>query len=221
MTLRVDSSATIHRSTPGVAAADHPLTVVLHGYGASEHDLVPLWPYLGLPGETVFLRAPLALAQGGWAWFPLTFAPGDPALGARHSDLARATSAVLEWLEVQAGGREVVLIGFSQGGAVAVDVLRAAGERVAIRALAVLSGFVLPTPEGEPVAGATSRERLAATPVFFGHGSADQVVPAHLTAAASRWLAAHTALVEHSYPGLAHGVDERELADLRTFLARR
>lgn len=215
MTLTIDDDATLRRSPPGVDPTGRPLLVVLHGYGASERDLVPLWSHLGFDGETLFLRAPLALAPGQWMWFPL--ASTADIEQPRLPQVQAAADSLLRWLDEQAAGRQVVLLGFSQGGAVALQVLRSAPERVA--GVVVLSGFVAGTGEA---ATADDDARLAArdprVPVFFGHGTADPIIPPLATELTAEWLTAHTDLTERSYPGMPHGVDGEELADVRAFL---
>lgn len=217
MTLRIDSSATIRRTTPGSDAGTHPLLVVLHGFGANERDLAPLWSHLGHDGEVAFLRAPLPLGPGAWMWFPLPTLETilQPALpGVRD-----AGEAVLAWLDATVGDAPVILAGFSQGAAVALQVLRSAPSRV--RGVVALSGFVAGVGDA---ATADDDARLAAldprVPTFFGHGTADPVIPPLATELTSAWLTAHTDLTERSYPGLAHAVDGVELADVRAFLAR-
>ena len=53
-----------------------PVVVLLHGYGAPGTDLVPLWRELAVPREVrfVFPEAPLALGNGGRAWWQLDMA---------------------------------------------------------------------------------------------------------------------------------------------------
>lgn len=221
----VDDSATVKT----LGAFSQPLLVVMHGYGAHERDLTPLLPHLGHHGPAAFLRAPIPLGPGSWAWFPLTIGDTDGELGTRVEDVEAATSALVGWLERNAAGREVVLLGFSQGGALAIQVLRDLAARAddgvaafRVRCAVVLSGFVagaddatLATPDAS-LAALAPEER---TPVFFGHGGADPIVPPGMTACASSWLAQHTALTERAYPGLVHGIDGRELDDVRAFLA--
>lgn len=204
MTLTLDDAATIRIAG---SDPDAPLLLVLHGFGAHEGDLVPLLDHLGHDGDAALLRAPLALGPGQWAWFPLRAIENpDPA------SVQAAADAVLAWLDVHAADRAVVALGFSQGGAVALQTARTCPET--FRALVVLSGFVVPDPyEGDPALAAGS------PPAFFGHGTADTIIPAAATAATSRWLGEHTTLTERSYPGLAHGVGGDELIDLRAFLA--
>ncbi|ROR97738.1 phospholipase/carboxylesterase [Salana multivorans] len=223
MALTIDDAATVRRTSPSPpassAASDgtgRPLLVVLHGYGASERDLLPLWPHLGFDGETVFLRAPLALGPGAWAWFPL---PSLEAIELPSLPAVReAADALLSWLAAHAAGRRVVLAGFSQGSTVALQALRTAPELVA--GVVVLSGFVAGVGDA---ATAEDDARLAAldprVPAFFGHGTADPVIPPVATELTGEWLTAHTDLVERAYPGLPHAIDGTELADVRAFLA--
>lgn len=216
MTLQIDDSATVRvPGTPDGATADAnadnetPLLLVLHGYGAHEGDLVPLLEHLGHDGEAAALRAPLPMDHGGWAWFPITTI-GAPDVRAAQD----AADAVLAWIDEHAADRPVVALGFSQGGAVALQAARTAPERFA--ALVILSGFVVPTPHPGDAALAA-----VAPPSFFGHGDADAVIPPQVTALTSAWLGEHTTLTERAYAGLPHGVGGEEIADVRAFLAGR
>ena len=56
-------------------------------------------------------------------------------------------------------------------------------------------------------------------PVFWGRGSEDRVIAAPAVARTESWLPRHTALTSRVYPGLAHGIDAAEAADVRDFLA--
>lgn len=205
--MRIDETATIRRSVPGTNAAELPLVVVLHGYGAHERDLLPLWEHLGFPGETVFLRAPQPLGPTGWMWFPIsTIEAPDVAAVQEAADL------LLEWLDEHAAGRDVITIGFSQGGTVAIQALRTDPER--FRGIVVLSGFVAEVQGDDALLAGHD------VPAFFGHGDRDQVIPPIATQLTSRWLGEHTRLTERSYPGLGHGVDPAEVLDVRKFLAQ-
>lgn len=207
----IDDGATVRRA----GTSDGPLLLVLHGYGANETDLVPLLGYLGHRSDAAFLRAPIPLGPGSWAWFPLTVSVASPDLGARQEEVEAAARDVLDWLDENASGHDVVLLGFSQGGAVALQLMRTDPGRV--RAVVALSSFVVGAGNPTPAAGDNLLAE-ARPPVFFGHGGADVVIPPVLTQATSAWLAAHTTLTERSYPSLPHAVDGQELADVRHFL---
>ncbi|MFB8230896.1 alpha/beta hydrolase [Cellulosimicrobium sp. NPDC055967] len=182
-----------------------PVVVLLHGFGSHEHDLAGLGPHLGAPW--VSLRAPLPLPHGGFAWFPIV-TPGDP----DPEPVARATEAAWAWVDAELGPeRQVVPVGFSQGGLMATQLLRTRPERVA--ATVVLGGFVQGAEQPADAALAASRP-----PVFWGRGAEDRVIAPHAIERTAAWLPGRSTLVERVYPGLAHGIDARELAEVRAFL---
>jgi phospholipase/carboxylesterase len=209
--LAVDPAATRWAATAGAGTAS-PLVVLLHGYGSHEGDLLGLAGHL--PGGLA-LAAPRGPLTGGpgYAWAPLA-TPGRPDPGRVRA----AADALLAWLDGDARvGREqpVALLGFSQGGLLATQLLRARPDRFA--AAVVLSGFALDADEPGDAALAARYPRV---PALLAHGDADRVIPAEATTRTAAWLGAHTALEEHAYPGLGHGIDARVLADVAAFLTR-
>ncbi|SMQ63170.1 phospholipase/carboxylesterase [Plantibacter sp. VKM Ac-1784] len=190
------------------AASSAPVVaVLLHGYGSNEHDLTGLVGPLALGMPWVSLRAPLEMGHGGAAWFEIT-TPGNP----DPEPIAHATDAVWGWIDehVSAEAR-IVPIGFSQGGFMASQLLRTRPERVV--APVILAGFVLSAPQpGDEVLAATKPA------VFWGRGLEDRVIAAPAVARTHAWLPLHTTLTERTYPGLAHGIDQAEIDDVRGFL---
>ena len=188
-------------------ADDAPLVLLLHGYGSHEQDLAGLAPHLPAGLATVSVRAPLTLAPGSYAWVPIRV-PGRP-----DPEITQAsTEALLTWLDAHvAPDRAVSLLGFSQGGLMVTQLLRARPERFV--AGLVLSGFVLDTTYDGDAALAARQP-----PVFFGHGDADPVITPDATARAAAWLPEHTDTTEKVYPGLAHGISAEELEDVSAFL---
>ena len=186
---------------------DAPVALILfHGYGADEQDLAPLGPMLAPAVPWAALRAPLQVAGGGYAWFP------PIALGDR--DPARSTDAAWQWIDAHlTPDAKVAAAGFSQGGLMATQLLRTRPERVA--ATVVLSGFIQAAPQ-------PADERLAAErpAVFWGRGTRDPMISADAIERTGQWLAAHSALTERVYPGLAHAIGNQEIADVRAFLRK-
>ncbi len=126
-----------------------------------------------------------------------------------------ATDAIIDWLDRAAPGVPAVgLLGFSQGGAMALELLRRAPERFAFAVS--LAGFALP---GERDGDARMSELMR--PVFWGRGTADEVVPAASVARTQEWLPSHAELDERIYEGLGHSVSELEVADAAAFLRDR
>lgn len=186
---------------------DAPLVLLLHGYGSHEQDLPSLMPHLPPGLASAAVRAPLTVGPGAYAWVPIGV-PGRPDEVVTDA----STRALLAWLdEFVAPNRQIVLLGFSQGGLMVSQLLRHRPDR--FLAGLVLSGFVLDaTLPGDQVLADQN------VPVFFGHGDADPVIAPDATARASTWLASHSALTEKSYPGLVHAISAEELADINAFL---
>jgi len=199
--LRDVRSADVTAEAPAVA-------LLLHGYGSNENDLTGLMPPLGLALPWASLRAPIELGNGGAAWFTIT-TPGNP----DAAPVAEATDAIWAWVDENlTADTRIIPMGFSQGGLMASQLLRTRPDRVL--APVVLGGFVL----GADLPGDAD---LAANrpPVFWGRGAEDRVIAASAITRTSAYLPQHSALVERVYPGLAHGIDAAELADVREFLA--
>jgi len=211
--MRIDPDAVLW-SAPERERAGRPLLVLLHGYGSHEGDLFGLSPQLPLHPVIASVRAPLP-AGSGYAWFPFSTEEA-PAAGI-VDDAARA---LVEWLDTTTS-TSVGLLGFSQGGAMALQLLRHAPTRFAYAV--VLAGFAI--DEGGEVACATATARdahlaAASPPVFWGRGTADQVIPADLVAYTQRWLPSHSTLTERIYEDLAHGVSAAEVGDVSAFIRR-
>lgn len=206
--MRIDSDAVMW-SAPERERASRPLIVLMHGYGSHEGDLFGLAPGLPLGPVIASVRAPIA-ESGGWAWFSRIDSPvGDPP--SERADAA--ASAILEWLD-SIEYTTVTLIGFSQGGAMALHLLRRAPERFA--SAVCLSGFVI----GGEQPGDAELERLR-PPVFWGRGTLDQVIPDAAIERTQAWLPSHSDLTERVYEDLGHSISAPELADFSRFLAQR
>lgn len=152
---------------PGAPGLSRTL-VLLHGFGADEHDLLELGHLLDPRLRVVSLRAPIAMGGRQRAWYPLSQdARGnlvaDP--GQVRSGLAAAVEAIEE---VARTSPQPFLLGFSQGGGISLSVLLTRPELVA-GALS-LSGALQPL---EP--GAVSPQARG-KPLFAGHGRQDPVV---------------------------------------------
>lgn len=215
----------------GADAAAQPVAsvVVLHGLGADGQDFVPIARELDLsavgPVRFVFPSAPVrpVSINGGYemrAWydiFPPSEEPGMPRAEDERG-LRQSANIVQQLLdrEVERGvpAQRVVLMGFSQGCAMALMVGLRAPQRLA--GIVGLSGYL-------PLAGATAAERHSAnhhTPVFLAHGQQDPMVDVSRGEASRDALLAWGQPVDwHSYP-MAHSVCAEEVADLNRWLMR-
>jgi phospholipase/carboxylesterase len=193
-------------SAPERERASRPLLVLLHGYGSHEGDLFGLSPALPLEPVIASIRGPLN-AGPGFAWFPLTAeTPTD-----EERDFADATGGgILNWLDTTQS-TSVGLLGFSQGGAMALQLLRIAPERFSY--VVQLSGFIL---DGGHPGDAALLERKP--PVFWGRGTADQVIPNSYVERTEAWLPEHTTATTRIYEDVAHSISHEEAVDASTFI---
>ena len=197
----------------------------LHGLGADGHDFEPIVPELDLPDALavrfVFPHAPMQAVtiNGGAvmrAWYDVYALEG-----ARREDAdgVRASQAKVEELIAREKARgvaaaRIVLAGFSQGGAIALQTGLRHGERLA--GIMALSTYL-------PVASTLAAEASAANravPIFMAHGVDDPLIPIERATASRRQLEAAGYAVEwHEYP-MAHAVCLEEIADVSAWLQR-
>lgn len=207
--MRIDDDAVLW-SAASADRVGRPLLVLLHGFGSHEGDLFGLSPYLPLRPVIASVRAPL-VASMGYAWFPLM----DGGMAAALDAADASTDALLGWLDREAPeAPSVGVLGFSQGGAMAIELLRREPGRFAFAAS--LAGFALPGEREGDAELATVRP-----PVFWGRGTEDQVIPSEAVVRTQQWLPAHADVDARIYEGLGHSVSERELGDLVAWLAAR
>lgn len=195
-------------SKPESERAGTPLLVLLHGYGANEADLFGLAEQLPEEFTVLSVRAGL-VAGSGYAWFPLQ---GDLAID--PASVIEATRALDDWLEpVAAGFSSVTLLGFSQGMAMAVSLMRHRPGRYA--AVVGLSGFVAAI--ADPFFQ-DAELREAKAPFFWGRDQADPVLPQPLIEQSNEWLSGHTELMKVLYTGMWHGICQAEVGHIGEFL---
>ncbi|MBT6147518.1 MAG: alpha/beta fold hydrolase [Gemmatimonadetes bacterium] len=152
-----------------------PLLILLHGYGSHEHDLMGLADYVDPRYRVISIRAPLTLDMGGYAWFNIEFTPVGMSMDTQEGFRSRDRLLdLISDLQASSGndGTNTVLLGFSQGGAMAMSLLMEAPQRVA--GVAFLSGVWLREflPEDEEILAA-----LRDKPVLQTHGTDDPLLP--------------------------------------------
>jgi phospholipase/carboxylesterase len=197
----------------------------LHGLGADGNDFVPIIDELELPSDSrirfIFPHAPMrpVSINNGFvmrAWYDvlnLNFGSLEDEAGLRDSQ--RAIEALLE-REQRRGitPERIVLAGFSQGGAMALQTGLRYPEKLA--GIMALSCYL---PMQQTLAAEAHRAN-SATPIFMAHGNRDPVIPLTLAAASRRQLLESGYAVEwHEYP-MAHAVCAEEMADISAWLKR-
>jgi phospholipase/carboxylesterase len=220
-TFTIDS-ARVRWSVPltriGAELASRPLLVLLHGYGSNADDLFGLVDYLPERCVVASIEAPLPVGPG-WAWYNL--AP-DPETGGFKRDLDEinsCTMALSRWfesLEASFGQLQgLSLLGFSQGGSMAIQLLRRMPS--AIDSVVLLASFVTEdhSPETQVLDQWLSEIK---PPVFWGRDPRDPVVGENLIAYTRKWLPEHTTLEERLYANVGHSLSIEELEDVKAFL---
>jgi phospholipase/carboxylesterase len=196
----------------------------MHGLGADGNDFVPVVGEFGLQGAPVrfvFPHAPMrpVTINGGYvmrAWYDITYE--DLSLKEDEKGV-RESQAAVETLIAREAARgvkpeHVVLAGFSQGGAIALQ----AGLRHAQRLAGILAlSTYLPLPDK------VEQERNAANrdvPILMAHGSEDPIVPLKLAqASCSRLLTLGYPVEWHEYE-MPHTICEEEIEEIGRWLRR-
>jgi len=194
-----------------------PTVLALHGWGASAHDLIGLAPVLNR-GEALVLspQGPVVVrvpdGPVGYGWYRLREGiQGDP------EDFTQASVRVLGFLEAAEqhypiDPRKIVLLGFSQGGALAFDLALRDPSRFA--GLAALSCW-LPDRLASEIAPDSAHQSL---PVLVVHGSEDPMVPvARAREARQRLTALGVALTYREYE-MGHEICADALRDIVAWL---
>jgi phospholipase/carboxylesterase len=198
--------------------------VLLHGYGASGDDLVPLARALDTPSTRFIVpAAPLPHPAGGRAWWPLDLAAEQQAVSeGRLDELARAVpaglaeartrvQALLRDVRAQYHPQTLVLAGFSQGAMLAMDVALAADPPV--DRVAILSGTVIAEALWQQ-----EMSRPARPAVFISHGREDPLLPFALSERLRDALQAHGFTVIFLPFTGGHTIPPSAVEGLRTFI---
>lgn len=207
------------------ATAEQRGTVIwLHGLGASNHDFDPIIPELAAPHlRFVFPAAPLrsvTINQGMRmpAWYDiLSF--DDPPLREEEPHVREMASELVALVERERArgvrAEQIVLAGFSQGGAMALHVgLRA--ERP-LAGVMVLSGYLLIPDRLEEERQPGGRQ----TPFLFCHGRYDPVVPLRLGQASFARVTRAGYSAEWAEYDMQHSLCLEEVRRIRSWLEQR
>jgi phospholipase/carboxylesterase len=197
----------------------------MHGLGADGWDFVPIVRELPLPDDLalrfIFPHAPVqpVTINNGMemrAWYDI--AMNDISRLPDEGGI-RASQAAIERLIARERDRgmestRIVLAGFSQGGAIALQ----AGLRHANRLGGIVALSTYLPLEDSLDAEASSANR--ATPIFMAHGTDDPVVPVQLAEISRALLQKRGYEVEwHTWP-MPHSVCGEEIEAVSAFLGR-
>jgi phospholipase/carboxylesterase len=200
----------------------------MHGLGADGNDFVPVVHELDLTGAPpvrfVFPHAPMrpVTINNGYvmrAWYDVSFADLEgKAKRADEKGVRDSQEAVGKLIGREAARgiapRNIVLAGFSQGGAIALQTgLRYPQQLAGIMALSTY----LPLAESLPLEASPANSR---TPIFMAHGTHDPIVPYGMGSGSRELLSRSGYNVEwHDYP-MQHSVCLEEIRDAAAWLRR-
>ena len=209
-----------------VTGPDPAGTVIwLHGLGADGWDFVPIVRELPLPEEMalrfIFPHAPVrsVTINNGMemrAWYDIAMndiarLPDERGIRESQHDVEALIAR-----EAQRGvdSKHIVLAGFSQGGAIALQ----AGLRFRspLAGIVALSTYLALDESLDAEAAPANKE----TPIFMGHGTQDPVVPLQLAERSRAALGQRGYKVEwHTWP-MPHSICGEEVEGIAQFLMR-
>ncbi|MEH2289028.1 alpha/beta hydrolase [Nostoc sp.] len=183
------------------------LIVTLHGWGANAEDVASLLPLLNLPDyQFVLPNAPYPhpYSSIGRAWYDLR---GEN----MYQGLAESRQLLTDFLESLESTTGIplsrtILSGFSQGGAMTLDV----GSKLPLAGLVVMSGYLHPD--------AVMANQKGIPPTLITHGRYDEVVPLQAALKAQETLKSLGVAVEYHEFDMGHEIDPKTLEVLRNFV---
>ncbi len=194
---------------------------MLHGWGASGHDLLGLAPIvhggqalvLCPQGPVAFEIAPdQAPGMLGYGWWPIA-----PDREIDQTAFDRARSQVKAFLDEACerypiDRRKIVVVGFSQGGVMAYDLVLGDPERFA--GLVALSTWM---PEHVDAAIPT-QESLQNFPALVIHGTKDPMIPVENAQDSRQRLLARGVNVHYGEFEMEHEINQEALRELVIWL---
>jgi phospholipase/carboxylesterase len=200
----------------------------MHGLGADGSDFVPIVEELGLDGTPgirfLFPHAPMrpVTINNGYvmrAWFDVSL--GDLEGNSRRADergVRESQAQITALLEREAkrgvAPEHVVLAGFSQGGAIALQTgLRYPRKLAGVMALSTYL----------PLADTLAMEATPAskaTPIFMAHGIYDPLIPLAMGAGSMTLLTGFGYTVEWRQYPMPHSVCPQEIEDIGAWLRK-
>ncbi|MBE9053471.1 alpha/beta hydrolase [Nostocales cyanobacterium LEGE 11386] len=192
---------------PSTSQPPAGLIVALHGWGANAEDVASLLPFFNLPNyQFVFPNAPFPYPHSatGRAWYDLRMENIYEGLITSQQLLID----LLQSLESSTGVplSRTILSGFSQGGAMTLDV----GLKLPLAGLIVMSGYLHP----DVVTAAKSD----LPPTLIMHGRADQVVPLAAALKAREFVESLGVAVNYHEFDMGHEISPQMLKVLRNFV---
>ena len=206
--------------------ATHDASIIwMHGLGASAHDFVDMPRIISRPGTRwVFPNAPVrpVTLNNGWrmpSWFDIRYLAGESD-GERECPIEAQESSeiIADIIEAEhAKGipyHRIILVGFSQGGAMSLYTGCRFSERLA--GMVCLSGYLLFPEKHMSECSDANRD----TPVLICHGTRDDMVPFSAGQLSCEFLQENGWSVEFEQYVMFHEVCMSEIQRVGQFFAK-
>ncbi len=182
------------------------ILVLLHGWGANNQDLTPLIPMFGLDGGYYLLPdAPYIHPEvaEGRAWY---------ALENNNEGIEKSLDSLYQWLlsledKTGIGLDKTIVGGFSQGGAMSLDV----GLQLPVAGVFSFSGYLHFQP---------TNDRNPFPPTLICHGTKDAIVPISSARQCNSKLQSVGVEVEYHEFEIDHTIIPAEAHLLRDFIIK-
>ena len=205
-------------ATPATASV-----IWLHGLGANGHDFEPIVPELRLPRELairfIFPHAPQipVTANQGYvmpAWYDIIEFGTERKFNAAQLLASAAAVHALIDREIERGvaADRIILIGFSQGGAV--------NYQAGLTYDKPLGGMIALSTYFPSAAAVEVHPANAQLPILICHGTADDVLPISMATNSKRYLEGLNLAPEFRSYFMAHSVCPDEIGDVAAFIQK-
>ena len=186
---------------PADADESAPLVVAVHGMGDKPDNWIESWRTFPAKAQIVLPKAFTKYGEG-FSWFELRDGMTDAELGA---EVGGAEEKLWKGIAKLAGGRRMIVTGFSQGGILSFAMAARHADKIA---------FAFPV-SGSCPGPILPKDRARAAPLVAFHGTSDNVL-------AFKWgQGAVNAFKEQgndatlkAYPGVGHTITPEMRADL-------
>ncbi len=204
--------------------AANACVIWLHGLGASGDDFVPVVPHLPqtatMSVRFIFPHAPEmpVTCNAGYvmrAWYDILALTDVREINQSHLDNSRTAVSQLIEQQIEQGipAEKILLIGFSQGGAVAYHTALQYPKRLA--GLIALSTY-LPNPQ---LLDETARKSNQDLTIHIAQGTADEMVKPPVARMAYDWLLEHQYNADWTTYPMGHEVCLPEIRQIDSWIA--
>lgn len=225
----MDNSHIMYHNPINQAKDDIKKTVIwLHGLGASGHDFAPIVPQLELPFAVKFIfphanEMPVTV-NGGYvmpAWYDI-LESHDLSRRVDVTQINESAQRITQIIQRECDRgvlpSDIILVGFSQGGAVAYHT---AFGTEGLGGLLALSTYFATQNEWQQIWQNKDIPPKVDLPILIHHGLYDETVSKQFAHNAKEFLQNHGFEVQDSYYPMAHQVCDEQIKDIARWFETR